>query len=352
MSFLNDNQTKTLIENIVKAASALLAASIVAYAGYSVFDMFYAYVKTGAAQAILAALASVGVAVALLALAVTDHRHAVRGMCAVLLVAWALLVLVLVSFASIARFDVFALPSALTEIGRAVAALLPALALIPVIAIPLAMRQTASNYPSATAAAAHYVAFAVKGLAIASSAFAAGYFGANRGMPVEVAILCAVLLEGSTIWAYLHLTHARQRGDVFDVAMWTLALLVFGAFIAAVSVETISTLAGVSVPVLAGVQQAGEVLFVSATGLTVALTVLTHVLTRAVDIQRGDPSNVIRRTAGRVRALRGDLADLRAALTGDDERAALGEAVLTREVVLNGHSDDGAGAPRPKRRGR
>jgi hypothetical protein len=262
-----------------------LSAGLVGYAGYSVGDLF---IRLGSSlpEAVLAAVSSVGVAVALTAIAVLDNRPTVRGMCGLLLVIWQLLTLALVSFAGVQRASALRV-EAFAEVGRVVAVLLPALALVPLVVVPLAAREKPDRYPSAAAAAGHYLSFVVKALAVGASALAAGYFGLRKGMPAEVAALCAVLLEGSVLWSYLRLTEARQRRDLFDALMWTLMLILFGAFIAAVSVETVSTLARVNVPLLAPLREAGDVLFVSATGLTVALMVVTHALTALIDVRAG-----------------------------------------------------------------
>jgi hypothetical protein len=155
----------------------------------------------------------------------------------------------------------------------------------------------------------------VKALAVGASALAAGYFGLRKGMPAEVAALCAVLLEGSVLWSYLRLTEAKQRRDLFDAVMWTLMLFLFGAFISAVSVETVSTLARVDVPLLAPLREAGDVLFVSATGLTVALMVVTHALTALIDVRAGRPG-VIEGLARGVAKARADAQMLGDALRG------------------------------------
>jgi len=254
------------------------------------------------------------VAVALTAIAVLDNRPTVRGMCGLLLVIWQLLTLALVSFAGVQRASALRV-EAFAEVGRVVAVLLPALALVPLVVVPLAAREKPDRYPSAAAAAGHYLSFVVKALAVGASALAAGYFGLRKGMPAEVAALCAVLLEGSVLWSYLRLTEAKQRRDLFDAVMWTLMLMLFGAFISAVSVETVSTLARVDVPPLAPLREAGDVLFVSATGLTVALMVVTHALTALIDVRAGRPG-VIEGLARGVAKARADAQMLGDALRG------------------------------------
>lgn len=308
---------------IVVVVAILVGVLLIAYAAVSVFDLFNSYIKVGVANAALASVASVGVCVVLLGLTVTSHKTTIRGMGGLLLLVWALLVLTLVGLAGVLRGGLLSVPQSIAEIGRVVAALLPALALVPAMCIPLAAREDDAPYPSAAAAASHYVAFIVKAVAIAASSFAAAYFGLNRGVPVEVAILCGLLLEGAVLWSYMALIKSRQRGDRFDVTMWTICLVIFGSFIALVSVETISTLAKIEVALLAPLRDAGAVLFTSATGLVVALTVLTHILTKAIDdpAQTGDGpiirKPVGRRVAGAIRSTRDDLREIGAALRDD-----------------------------------
>lgn len=309
---------------VVAVVAILVGVLLIAYAAISVFDLFNTYVKVGVANAALASVASVGVCVVLLGLTVTSHKTTIRGMGGLLLLAWALLVLTLVGLAGVLRGGLLSVPQSIAEIGRVVAALLPALALVPAMCIPLAAREDDTPYPSAAAAASHYIAFIVKAVAIAASSFAAAFFGLSRGVPVEVAILCGLLLEGAVLWAYLALIKSRQRGDRFDVTMWTICLVIFGSFIALVSVETISTLAKIEVALLAPLRDAGAVLFTSATGLVVSLTVITHILTKAIDDppQTGPASVAVRkpvgrRVAGAIRSTREDLREIGAALRGD-----------------------------------
>lgn len=350
---------------VVTIGAILVGVLLIAYAAISVFDLFHTFIKVDVPNAALASVASVGVCVVLLGLTVTSHKTTIRGMGGILLLAWGLLVLTLVGLSGVLRGGLLAVPQSIAEIGRVVAALLPALALVPAMCIPLAAREDDTPYPSAAAAAAHYVAFIVKAVAIGASSFAAAYFGLGRGVPVEVAILCGLLLEGAVLWSYLALIKARQRGDRFDVVMWTLCLVLFGAFIALVSVETISTLAKIEVALLAPLRDAGAVLFTSATGLVVVLTVLTHILTKAIDIpaKAADDAITIRkpvagRIAGAIRGTREGLREIGAAIRDDKHEAlpapsgakvfANDEGAVEGIVTTEAHDESGGDGARPR----
>jgi hypothetical protein len=80
------------------------------------------------------------------------------------------------------------------------------------------------------------------------------------------------------------LKRAHEAQDVFDMVVWAGAVVVYGAFIAAVSVETLSSLAGISVPVVAALGEVGASLYVSAVGLSLTLTVISALATALVDI--------------------------------------------------------------------
>ena len=320
------NQEK--IEQVLKAAVpvALIAGAIVAlaaigYAAVSVFHLFAQYVKLSVPESIMAVLSSVGMAVALLLTIITTKNQNARGMGAILVIAWVLLVLTMVALDSVLRADLVSAPDALLQIGRIVAALLPALALAGVICMAIALHDT-TLHKSAAGASSRYVGFAAKGVAIAASVFASAYFGVQRGINPILAALCGVLLESAFLWSYLSLKQARDRGDRFDVGMWSFCTLAFGAFIAAVSVETLSTLGGIDVPVVSMLGEIGATLYVSAVGLSLILTVLVHLLTRAIDMPAKasqDTINVRRpaplstRIAGSIRGARAGVGEIREA---------------------------------------
>ncbi|MCS7062415.1 MAG: hypothetical protein RMN25_14820, partial [Anaerolineae bacterium] len=146
-----------------------------------------------------------------------------------------------------------------------------------------------------------------------------------------------VVLESCFLWAYLALVKATERGDVFDLLTWRIATVTFGLFIAAVSVETVSTLAQIRIPLLAALADAGAVLYVSAVGLAMVLTIAAHIVTSVTARAK---------QADGIRGTRTDLAEVRAALNGHQrsETMTLGAEIAMPEV--------GAPAPRPKSRRR
>ncbi len=311
------------IQSILKAASplavivgAIVALAVIAYAGVSVFHLFSEFVKLSLIESAFATLASVGVVVGLLLTVVTTGNQNARGMGAILLIAWVLLTLTLVALDSVMRAALLTAPDALLAIGRIVAALLPALALAAVIAMVIALHDV-TEHKSAAGASARYIGFAAKGVAIGASVFASSYFGISRGIAPVLAVLCGALLESAFLWAYLSLKHARDRGDRFDVRMWALCVLAFGAFIAAVSVETISQLAGIDVPIVSALGEVGATLYVSAVGLSLALTVIVHLLTRAIDDMPAAAQDTItirqpqgNRIAGAIRSARANAREI------------------------------------------
>jgi hypothetical protein len=295
--------------------AGIVAFASIAYAAFSVGHLFGAYVKISPIESVLAVVSSVGMAVGLLLVIVTTDNQNARGLGAILLIAWVLLVLSMVALDSVMRAALVSSPEALQQIGRIVAALLPALALAGVIGMVVALHDK-TIHTTAAGASSRYVSFAAKGVSIGASSFAAFYFGSSRGIDPVLAVLCAALLESSFLWAYLALKNSRDRGDVFDVRMWSVCVFLFGAFIVLVSIETLSTLGNISVPIVKAFGEIGATLYVSAVGLTVALTVIVHLLTRAYDSPRAATSQPFAiRTAGAIRSARAGAAEIRGALT-------------------------------------
>ncbi|MCS7062407.1 MAG: hypothetical protein RMN25_14780, partial [Anaerolineae bacterium] len=188
-------------------------------------------------------------------------------------------------------------------------------------------------YASAAAAASRYVGFCAKLAAIGASTIASSYFGIARGMNPLLAVFCGVVLESCFLWAYLALVKATERGDVSEIWTWRIATVAFGLFIAAVSVETVGTLAQIRIPLLAALADAGAVLYVSAVGLAMVLTIAAHIVTSATARAK---------QADGIRGTRTDLAEVRAALPGAEpvptaQQSKPTEREALPEVVLNGH---------------
>lgn len=316
--------TDKRIQQIIRIAApvAVVLAGIVAlaavtYAAFAIGHLFIAYVALSPVESALAVLSSVGMAVGLLLVIITTTNQNARGLGAILLIAWVLLVLSMVALDSVMRAALVQAPAALQDIGRIVAALLPALALAACVCMAIALHDN-TMHKSAAGASARYVSFAAKGVAIGASSFAAFYFGESRGIDPVLAVLCAALLESSFLWSYLALKNSRDRGDRFDVRMWSVCVFLFGAFITLVSIETLSTLGNIRVPIVAMFGEIGATLYVSAVGLTVALTVIVHLLTRAIDDVPGQPAGrpFAIRTADAIRKARAGMGEIRHALSG------------------------------------
>lgn len=324
--------TESRIQQIIRIAApvavvlaGIVALASVAYAAFSVGHLFSAYVKISPIESALAVLSSVGMAVGLLLVIITTANQNARGLGAILLLAWVLLVLSMVALDSVMRAALVQAPEALQQIGRIVAALLPALALAACISMSIALHDS-TLHKTAAGAASRYVSFAAKGVSIGASSFAAFYFGSSRGIDPVLAVLCAALLESSFLWSYLALKNSRDRGDRFDVRMWSVCVFLFGTFITLVSIETLSTLGKIKVPIVAMFGEIGATLYVSAVGLTVALTVIVHLLTRAIDDVPGQTSAVkpfAIRTADAIRSARIGASEIGNALRGTPAPAQL-----------------------------
>jgi hypothetical protein len=233
------------------------------------------------------------------------------------MLAWVLLTLAMVGLDSFMRTELLVVPESFSAIGRVVAALLPALSLAGIICMALALHDH-TPHKSAAGASSRYIGFAAKGVGVGASTFASYYFGVSRGIDPILAVLCGALLESSFLWSYLALKAARDRGDRFDVRMWSICTLAFGLFIAAVSVETLSSLGRIEVPIVKALGEVGATLYVSAVGLTILLTIGVHLLTKAIDdvpgAQTVDSTPFAIRTADRIRATRAGIGEIKAAL--------------------------------------
>lgn len=268
-------------------ALAVLFVAVVLFAGYSVFTLFDERLGANAFEAGLAVLASVGVSVVTLFVVLTTHHMPTKGAGAIILVVWTGVVLALVGLNSALRGGLMAVPDALSGIGQVVAGLLAALALVPVILIPLTMRD-ATEYDSAAAASAKYVGFVTKGAAILASTIASAYFGISRGINPMLAVVCGVVLETCFLWSYLKLIQANEALDVFDAWMWRVASVAFGGFLAVVTIETVASLTGIKVPIVATFGEIGASVYVSAIGLSVITAVVAHIIGSFIDFRDVD----------------------------------------------------------------
>ncbi len=334
----------------------LLFVLMFAYAAGMIHSLFSERLGAEGLEAMLAVAASVGVVFGTLLIALASEKHSVRGLAGLYLFVWLIVTLCLVSLEAAARGGLLSVPESFASIGRVIAALLAAIALVPAISIPLVARQP-DHYTSSAAAISGYIGFVAKGVGIAASVFASAYFGLNRGMPVEVAVLCGFLLESCFLWSYFSLIKAVQRRDAFDMFLWCVAVVLYGAFIALVSIETISTLARIEVPLLRPFADAGAALFASAVGLTLALTVLIHVLTSIVNVPLGrsagsqvidgNPRALSRRMADGIIGARRGWGEIRSAWSGDPNQ--LPESHQAQVPVLAKDAEDAPFlGPRPE----
>ena len=353
----NQNQTQGVRAYVNRAGGVLrigalaigliLFAAMFSYASTTVYSLFSVRLGAPDLEANLAVLASVGIVFGTLLIALASEKHSVRGLAGLCLFVWLLLTLSLVALEAAARGGILAVPESLASIGQVIAALLAALALVPAITIPLVARQP-DEYTSSAAAVSHYIGFVAKGVGIAASIFASAFFGLSRGMPVEVAVLCGFLLESCFMWSYFSLTKARQARDAFDMFMWAVAVVLYGAFIALVSIETISTLARIEVPLLRPFANAGATLFASAVGLAIMLTIIVHVLTSIISVPMGrkagaevidgNSRTLSRRMADRILGARRGWGEVRSAWSGDPnqltEPRQAQAPVLAKEVEV------------------
>lgn len=292
---MNSTETKTKVQTFdfsrfggaSMVAVAALFVAVVLFACYSVFSLFADRLNTGAVEAGLAVIASVGVVVVTLGRVLTTNHMPTKGAGAIILIAWIGVTLTLVGLNTALRGGLMAVPDALSGIGQIVAGLLAALALVPVILIPLTMRD-ATEYESASAAAAKYVGFIAKAVAVLASAIASAYFGMSRGINPMLAAICGLVLETCFVWAYLSLTKANEAQDEFDAWMWRAFCIAYGAFLTVVTVETVSSLAGIRVPIVDVLGEIGESVYVSAIGLSVITAITAHIVASFIDFKDVD----------------------------------------------------------------
>jgi hypothetical protein len=316
--------------NISKIAGVILGVVAMLYAGLSVHRLFVETVHAPPFEAALSAGTLVGVMAFLLITVWSTEHMGIKGLAGLLLLGFAGAAAVLVGLEATFRGGILSVPPEVAEVGRVVAALLPALVLIPTLTLLPVSRADPDAHASGAAAFGHYAGVGMKGAAILASSVAAAYFGVSRGMPPFVAVFAGVLLEGAFIWCILQAVGAKQSGDRFDRGVWLTLATLFGLFIAAVAVQSFSSITGIHVPIVAALGDAGASLYVSAVGLAIALTIIAQILTRRIDVRadvidapppggRGQALRkpVAHRLAGGIRTQREAWGDVRQALRGD-----------------------------------
>ncbi len=205
----------------------------------------------------LASGASVGLLLALMALLNLANKPQVRALALVFTTAWLPIVTALVALEAALSSTLVAVPAALQEAGRALAALLGGLALVPCVSIVVAARATQNE--SEIESLARYVGLTSKAVLLIATSAATLAFGLRRSVPLEVALFVCVVLESAFLYALLRSRHHRVHA---------VALVICALVLALVAVETLSTLSGLSsLPELARI---GEALYLltPAAGLT------------------------------------------------------------------------------------
>ena len=253
--------TARIIAPIVTAA---VVFAVILNAGAAIARLFARMGADWPTQA-LAAAASVGVLLALAGILTLSRSANMRALAIVYAIAWLPLTLALVGFEAALSSELVFVPDFLTAAGRTIAALLAGLALLP--AITIAIASARADGGDVRAALAYYVSNALKLVLLTATSAANISFGLARGVPLEVSLFVAVVLETGLILALLR----AQQG-----ALHALALLVFGAFIGLVAVETLATLSGLAaLPELARI---GEALYLLTPALAIAYIVASQLV--------------------------------------------------------------------------
>ena len=198
-----------------------------------------------------------------------------RALAIVYAIAWLPLVLALVGFEAALSSELVFVPDFLTAAGRTIAALLAGLALLP--AITIAIASARADGGDVRAALAYYTGNALKLVLLVATSGANLAFGLARGVPLEVSLFVAVVLETGLILSLLRAhEHHLHAG----------ALVVFGSAVGLVAVETLSVLSGLSrLPWLASI---GEALYLLTPALAIAYIVASQLV--------GQPARIRART--------------------------------------------------------
>ena len=236
--------TARIIAPIVTAA---VVFAVILNAGAAIARLFARMGADWPTQA-LAAAASVGVLLALAGILTLSRSANMRALAIVYAIAWLPLTLALVGFEAALSSELVFVPDFLTAAGRTIAALLAGLALLP--AITIAIASARADGGDVRAALAYYTGNALKLVLLVATSGANLAFGLARGVPLEVSLFVAVVLETGLILSLLRAhEHHLHAG----------ALVVFGSAVGLVAVETLSVLSGLSrLPILA---TAGETLY-------------------------------------------------------------------------------------------
>lgn len=279
--------TNLSLKDFIAPASKILAgistALAVLLAGFTVYRLFHEFAHFGPVQSALNAFASVGLFVLFVGITTSHDNTAVRGMAALFALLFGGLSLCLVALGGALTAALFDVPAQLTGIGQIAGALLPAISVIAVVSLWPAHRNPPDRFSSIGAAVGHYLENAAKLTAILASMGFGFYFGVLHGVPPLIAALACGILELLFVASYNNTQHAHEHRDAFDVVMWSICTAATGAFIALVSIESMSSVAGIDI-MPESLRNAGKTIFVSSVGIAVALFVVTGILTRLIDI--------------------------------------------------------------------
>ena len=253
--------TARIIAPIVTAA---VVFAVILNAGAAIARLFARMGADWPTQA-LAAAASVGVLLALAGILTLSRSANMRALAIVYAIAWLPLTLALVGFEAALSSELVFVPDFLTAAGRTIAALLAGLALLP--AITIAIASARADGGDVRAALAYYTGNALKLVLLVATSGANLAFGLARGVPLEVSLFVAVVLETGLILSLLRAhEHHLHAG----------ALVVFGSAVGLVAVETLSVLSGLSrLPWLASI---GEALYLLTPALAIAYIVAAQLV--------------------------------------------------------------------------
>ncbi|MCS6846539.1 MAG: hypothetical protein RMN52_02340 [Anaerolineae bacterium] len=243
----------------------------------------------------------------------------------------------------------------LLRIGVFVYSALPALPVIPLVLLAAsASHEQEDQYPTLAAAGGATMFTLLKVLlAVAMFAFEA-FFGVALGINPIAAVFAGLLNAIAFSMALGNLNAAAKDGDRDGVTQWGFISTFYALLMFAIATEAIIKLSRASgtttqLDALAlppFVSTAAQFAFVSSIGLSALLLALTY--WRAARREAAGGGSVIegearevgvhptplRRLAGSIRGLRGDLAEVKAALT-DSDRARAGNVMVGRESPVS-----------------
>ncbi len=268
-------------EGAVRGLFAVASIAIFAYLASLVFQLF-ARLGSNPVESFFAVISSVGVLVISALIEATTSNQRVRALTLFYLVFFGVMCVGLVALEMGFRQTLIVVPVVLRTLGEVGSAFLGVAAAIWSATLVMALR--AKDVPATSYALSDYVGFILKLLSFGASSVAAGIFGVQRGIDPLLAVLLAGILEITLIWSYVSLSTAKARRDVFDVAMWSVVIMVFGIFLVLVSIETISTASGIAISFLQPLREAGDAIYVSAVGSAVGVVIVTHTITSLVNV--------------------------------------------------------------------